>query len=203
MDWRSEASGSSDRSMLNLARGNAALPFASQRARQGRQALHRAPRRSASANGDSPERQDAIHTRLYRSRRCASLDTSYGALACTTIACCLTACLAHIRASACPQPCEWNDTPQRCAEIWGRAASKQTGRNLVATQRNATQRNTESRYRRPSMSLSTVERCGQHTDLLSQLACLRYELVRDAKIVASLPARSRAQRRPCLKRCGH
>lgn len=74
-------------------------------------------------------------------------------------------------------------------------------RQSNATQRNATQHTIA--LQAPSASLSTVERCGQHTDLLSQLACLRYELVRDAKIAASLPARSRAQRRHSLKRCCH
>lgn len=164
MDWRSEASGSSDRSMLNLARGNAALPFASQRARQGRQALHRAPRRSASANGDSPERQAASiqgfiahadaprsirHTARWRARqlRAASPFASRTSVQAH----------AHNHANGMTRR---RDAP-RSGD--GRRANKQGATSSqcnATTQRNATQHRIA--LQAPSASLSTVERRGQH-----------------------------------------
>ncbi|CEJ42771.1 hypothetical protein XAB3213_1690003 [Xanthomonas citri pv. bilvae] len=46
-------------------------------------------------DGKNRSAQDTIDTRLYRSRRCASLDASYGTLAHTAMECCLALCLAQ------------------------------------------------------------------------------------------------------------
>lgn len=95
-------------------------------------------------------------------------------------------------ASACPQPCGWNDMSQSCAEIW-RTGTKQTGRGLFVMRQRSSRsrcRRLTRRYRPSSDASKTRAFASQH------IPCFRCELVRDAKASCKPPASSRAQSRP-------